>query len=37
MRNIFAILLLIGVLFPLTYGCAVKWTDAIGYGKVEQT
>ena len=36
MRNKFAIFLLIGILFPLSYGCAVKLTDAIHYGKVEQ-
>lgn len=36
MRNKFAILLLIGVLFHITYGCAVKWTEAIGAGEVTQ-
>lgn len=36
MRKKFAILILIGILFPLTYGCAVKWTDVIRYVKVAQ-
>ncbi len=36
MKNKFTILLLIGIVFHLTYGCSVEWTEAIRSGEVSQ-